>query len=174
MRNIDNWLLALVFGAMLFTAGCKHDNKAVYEEGEPIEVLEQVTLKCGEPFIFTASSPYDANVTVEYFGTEEEHYGEWGLDVQYTVVSDCNDCNNTDVNTTSAPVDGKCGCGLELNACGTDCVAPEKTCDEGFHLREEICFPDIYTPFVDDDGHYKSCIDGYDWNATEEVCEVTI
>ncbi len=179
MRKFIMSLVALGFltAPVLMLQGCNNDRRADIEEGEKEVVLEQVNLQCGEPFFIKVIDSYDANVSVEYNGTVESFKSEWGIDLQYTVVSDCNvcdDCNTTEANSTvnTIPKDGACPCGYMLNDCGTKCVLPEVECDEGFHEKEDICFPDLYIPFEDVDGNFKSCIKGFDWNATTEVCGV--
>ncbi len=177
MKRLDLGMIIVALVTLLMATGCNNDRNTV-ETGEPEVVTEQVTLKCGEPFFIKVIDEYDSNVSVEYNGTDESFQSEFGLELQYTVVSDCNDCNST-VNTVdpTIPIDGNCGCGYELNDCGTVCVESQGIqCGEGTEYNETTESCELIPPLecgiglVEEEGEciakvYKleedECIEGY-------------
>ena len=108
----------------------------------------------------------------------------------------CEDGNATiDKIDPTIPIEGNCGCGYELNDCGTLCVeikpiecgegtvfnedtkscdvVPPLVCEDGFADREGYCFPIRYRPFYDKEtGEFNDCLDGYEWRPKAEICRL--
>ena len=126
---------------MLGLTGCgKSHNTVVVDPGEKVVVDEKVQLMCGEPFSFQAVSQYEGNVTVQLPESDPiEYAGNVGVDVKYTVVSDCEQAQ-----VPVKPVDGECP---------TDYVLDEDA-DMCFPKKDEV--PTV--PVPDEDG---KCPSGY-------------
>ena len=185
MKKADFGIIGVALVTLLtafILNGCNDNDRITTETGEPLVVVEQVTLECDTPFSFKAVGLFeDTNVSTEYNEATESYCGEWGVDVSYTVVTPCVPCEDGNATITVVdpliPIDGNCGCGYELNDCGTLCVEsqgikcgegteynettetceviPPLECPKGAVEVDEICKPVVY-PFEDED-----CIDGY-------------
>ena len=157
MKRLDFGIIGfalLSLGAAMVLNGCNNDR--TYEEydtvesGDSLEITEQVILQCEQPFVFSVVSDYNTTVTIK---TDEEedtiHAGEFGVDIKYVVLSECNNTVCPEINTTAVidptkPINGNCSCGYELNDCATLCVKIET----------------------------MKCGSGTEYNATTDSCEV--
>ncbi len=142
MKRLDLGILGGALLTLMLVVGCNDDNhRDLIEPGEVLVVSEQVVMECDQPFTFKAGGKFiDTNVSVEYNGTKETYNEDWGIDVGYVVITPCIPCEENNVTTTvidpTKPIDGNCGCGYELNDCGTLCVESQGTlCGEGTELN---------------------------------------
>ncbi len=197
-------LILVAIIAVLGLSGCNNEETTEYvEQAEVLELTKQVLLECDKPFTFTVASEYNASVTTQTDEEEEViHEGEFGVEITYVVISECNVCETNETNASiesvvdpTKPVDGNCGCGYELNDCGTLCVEtkpiecgegtvfneetktcdaiPPIECDEGFTEREGFCFPNRYRPFYNKETEeFNDCLDGYEWKPKAEICRL--
>ncbi len=183
MKRLD---LAIITGALItlmLATGCNNDRTyEEYEAGESIKITEQVILNCEEPFVFSVVSDFNTTVTIKT--NEEEdviHAGEFGVDIKYIVLSECNNTVCPDKNETVAliePINGICPVGYVISDCNANECLP-KVCDTGSTLgKDGECAKDLTCGdglIIDDTNTcivpVRDCGEGTEYNATSELCE---
>ena len=131
--------LGMIGGALLslsvavVMSGCNNDRfdeeDDIENTGNSIKITEQVILKCEEPFVFRVVSDYNTSVTIKIDEEEDTiHAGNFGVDIKYVVLSECNNTEFSDTNETvnpAIPINGNCQEGWELNDCAVFCTKIE-------------------------------------------------
>ncbi len=183
-KRLDLGVIVVALITLAIATGCNDNNKTAeeYEEGDTIKITEQILLQCEEPFVFHVVSDYNTSVTIETHEEEDViHAGNFGVDIKYVVLSECNVTKCPDKNKTVAlvaPVDGICPVGFVLSDCNAnECLSV--ICDKGSTLgKNGECAKDLTcgNGLIIDDSNtcvipVGDCGEGTEYNTTSELCE---
>lgn len=130
MKRLDLTILLTALISLLIATGCNRSNTQEY--GEPLIVKEDVVTECDKKFEFKVRGDEDTNVTIEYDGTENRHFNEFGVIISYDIITPCETSDtNGSCEIYIESDDGVCPDGYELSGSTSHCWLTSATCGTG-------------------------------------------